>query len=261
MPSDDSAKRTLFGQYALWDDRCCGDSKRSVISHLPVPFALRVGRTRNGHPTFSEGTKQGAWGMLAIATLMVICALMGAAILVGSFVSSQPMQPAGVLMFLIGTTMSLFMLGIWRRSSTTLRRLVMYESDLSLAVQIVRTPDRVESETRLPLTECRLSLRQVRLEADRFPSFEGWLARVEVGDRCFTLACCKAKDEVLRYIQTLPPGLLAIYSGEGEPLNGMMTDRHLSNRTRVVKSSTCCDGWKSDWNAIGRTAAGGPTSR
>ena len=141
-----------------------------------------------------------------------------------------------ILVIAFGIVSPPILLVFAHRVQTIARRLVLYSNEVALAIQTVHKSGRVESEQRAALTECRMLICPVKLESRQGGiSFSGWMARVEVCDRCFTLACCKTQKEVLEYVQRLPSGLIAISRVSEEPIVGCMIDRRFGNRAQVIR--------------------------
>ncbi len=218
-----------------WDDCCCGGQAPARISHLPVPFMLRIRRTHDGEAVVIEPGKQLGRSMQVLAFAFGLLAMFG---WVGVLVRLKPTW------LVLGNTLlltlaALFIFVLARNASSRIRRVVFLEKRMELSIQTVRRNGEIESECRRPIKQCRLSLHEVCLSASgvspgtpllhvvvpRSKVFEGWLVRVSVGDRCFTVACCKRREDALEYANRLPAWLAELGLIEGEPATGMLFDQ------------------------------------
>ena len=218
-----------------WDDNCCGGGPSSRITYLPVPFFIRVERTSEGQPGLIERAKSGRLALGMGGGLCVFAGLFMMALLV------LPVPKSPVVAVKIGACTLMAPFGVYlllsaNRRGTTARRLVFFNRDLALSIQTIRKGAIVESEARRPIGECQLSIHSVRLIGNQVPDFNGWIARVSVGDRCFTLACCKTEAQLLEYVQRLPNWLLAISTGEGEKIVAAFPDRWIGRPPREFRA-------------------------
>lgn len=204
------------------DVPCCGGAGKSV-THVPIPFFLAPRRTKQGEQAFVEPCGQHFRITVFLCTVLIALFLAFAVFtgLAGAW-WVMALEGAFILFFV-------FLLGAAVRNKNTARRLVFSPQDLSVAIQVVRSSGLVISEARAPIAQCAASIHPVRLTNRdlNLPDFTGWLMRVAVGDRCFTLACSKSHEDILECTRHLPAWLLAITNTNGELVTGGLYDRWL----------------------------------
>ena len=202
---------------------------------MPVPFVMEPKRTAEGEQAFLESLGQKSrmlWAYSAVCAFLAIPMIVYVLLAVMNPFSLFPWTAAGVAVVELG--LAVLLVTVANRGRTTARRLIFQNQSLRLAIQIVRSSGNVDSEWVEDIGRCRLTMHPVELRSPTGITFNGWMARVMVGDRCFALACCKEKDEVIAYMHRLPAWLLAISAGEGEKVTGQLSDRRFGNKPMRV---------------------------
>lgn len=213
---------------------CRGGTNKPLTPKI-VPFALNlehVGNDVSGYVERRDFARSLVFGGKAILAVFVFSLALG---LLGAMLGAPGLRPRLVLVCVLGSILTAYFYFVIQHFRSRHRELVFGPKQNALTIQTISSEGLLLSDAHAPLSECSVRIHRVQLCTRRGLSWSGWSVVVRVSDRSMALACLKDRREIDDYVLGMPEWLKSVYKGEGEPMQGLMTDVWIG-RARERKS-------------------------